>query len=359
MISRFKKLSGFVKKILIISLCTMAIILMIITIKQSKQVKKSEVFFMPVKVVKPYSGTLDKDYRITGYIESESMVTILPRISGTLTAINVDVGESVKKNSAILAMIDQEPYKLSLEQAKVAFLSSKTTYDRILSLYNANATSLQNYEQAKSQYDVYKAQYDLAMINFSYTQVKSPIDGVVLSKHASVGDLVAPQIPIITIGNIDKLMVKAGIPEKYYYFFMKNEGKISIKVTIPALNNQVISANIKTISPYISPKSKSFEISCEITKQVNGLRPGMFCYISVVLDSKKNIYFLPYDTLVLRKYLWYVKDGVANQMEYDVNFYNDKYFEVPKEYADYEFVYDGQHFLTPQQPVKVIDRKEN
>lgn len=178
----------------------------------------AEAILPPVKVMKPEFGEIRQELRLNGYVQSETMVTVLPKISGTLTDLFVNMGDPVKK-SQIIAKVDSEPYELTLQQTEAAFLTAESTYLRTEKLYKAQATSKQNYDQAKGQYETLKSQYELAKLQMKYTDIVSPVDGVVLTKHSSVGALVSSQVPIVTIGDIANLSVTVDVPEKYYTFF--------------------------------------------------------------------------------------------------------------------------------------------
>lgn len=51
----------------------------------------------PVIITSPEYGSIKRVFRINGFIESDTMVTILPKISGTLLSLKVEVGDSVQK----------------------------------------------------------------------------------------------------------------------------------------------------------------------------------------------------------------------------------------------------------------------
>lgn len=316
----------------------------------------------PVHVTAPQSGALTQVITINGYVESETMVTVLPKISGTLTELFVDVGDKVSKDQ-IIGKIDSEPYKLNLRQAEAAYLAAKSTFDRTKQLYEANATSKQNYDQAKSQYDAAKAQYELAQLNYTYTEIKAPITGSVLKKHATAGSLVSNQVPIVTIGDLEDLIIKAKIPEKYYARFSEVRGGngITATVRIPALDNREFDARIRTVAPFISAETKNFEIICELSGETTSIRPGMFLYLTFVLEKKENLFYLPFSALTGGTHLWYVEEeqetGVmtARRMEYTPGFSNDDFFEVPEKYSGYQFIVEGQHFLNEGQQVKILE----
>lgn len=311
----------------------------------------------PVTIIKPEQGKLNRVFQISGYIEAESMVTVLPRISGVLTTLTVDMGDRVSKGD-LLAEIDASPYKLQLEQARAAFLAAQSTFNRITQLYASNAASRQSYEEVKAQYEAMKAQYELAELQHSYTRVESPIDGVVLVKHSTAGSLVAPQVPIVTIGNTASLIIKAQVPEHYYHFFLRKQETMPVSVTIPALENQSFSATVTRIAPYISPETKNFEVLCALSGDTSMVRPGMFLFLTFTLDERPNTYYLPFDALVSGNSIWYVdiESDQAHKKDFTPSYYNAKYFEIPRDWSGTWFILEGQHFLREGQEVRILNK---
>ena len=227
-------------------------------------------------------------------------------------------------------------------------------------LYQANATSKQNYDQAKSQYDAAKSQYELAQLQFDYTEITAPVGGVVLQKHTSEGSLVAQQVPIVTIGDLDRLVVNAKIPEKYYAFFETNRNTMEIEAELPAMEEKDMNIRIETISPFISPETKTFEVRCTLTGETSLIRPGMFIYLTFILDKKSDVLYLPFETLVGGDTLWYIQPDncSADTVTHAPSFYNDEVFEIPDEYEEYPFIIEGQNFLREGQKCRVLNEQE-
>ncbi len=312
---------------------------------------------VPVRIVYPEPGTIRKTLSQSGYVESESMVTVLPKIAGTLTTLSADMGDRVNKGQ-IIATIDSEHHELTLKQAEAALYAAQSTFVRMEQLYNSNATSKQNYDQAKSHYDATKSQYDLALLNYRYTQIESPVSGVVLQKHTAVGSLVASQVPIVTIGDLERLVIKAKVPEKHYSYFAKNRDSLVSEARLPALGEEEIAARIRTVSPYIAPETKTFEVVCVLETDSKYLRPGMFIRLSFVLEERENIYRLPFETVVGGASLWWVdEEGCrARRMDYTPDFHNNRHFEVPAELKKRPFIIEGQHFIREGQKCRVLNR---
>jgi hypothetical protein len=186
------------------------------------------------------------------------------------------------------------------------------------------------------------------------------VDGVVLVKHASVGSLVASQVPIVTIGDLEDLRVKAKIPENHYAFFAEKESAMEVRAEVPALGGRIIGIRVEAVAPYISPESKTFETICTLTGDTDFVRPGMYVRLSFVLDERRNIDFLPNDCLVAGRYLWYLdpQGCAARRLDFEPDFANEESMQIPSKYRDYLFIIEGQHFLKEGQECRVLNDEE-
>ena len=129
-------------------------------------------------------------------------------MSGTLTRLCVEEGQAVRKGQ-ILFIIDQVPYiaalrtaEANVEAAKAAVATSRLTYDSKRELYAQKVvsefdlkTSYNSLLSAKAQLAQAEAQQINAANNLSYTEVKSPADGVVGILPYRVGTLVSAGMP--------------------------------------------------------------------------------------------------------------------------------------------------------------------
>lgn len=309
----------------------------------------------PVTVTFAERGNLQRSIKIGGHLESESIVTVLPRVSGLLKDLDVTVGDEIGKGD-LLARIDTESLNLQLQQAESAYKSSKSSFERVRNLYEANAASKQSYEEARTQYEAYKSQYDLARLQVNYASVTAPVDGVVLKTHASPGSLVAPEVPLVTIGDLDNILIRCKIPEKYYEEFLQRSEDFRIWLTRPESGTRR-EASIKSISPYISAESKNFELTARLEGRRGNLRPGMFVYTTFVLEEREDIHYLPYSIMASGDSVWYLdpEKNRARKWVPDPAFTTDDYFSIPEEYGKRPFITQGQHFLTDGQRVRILN----
>ena len=315
--------------------------------------KESGGRLIPVKVISPERGTLTNELRLNGYIQSDNIVTIVPFVSGTLKEVSVELGDKVSKDQMI-ARIDSRAYDLQLKQAEAAYFGARSTFERVEQLYNSNATTRQNYDQSKSQFDAYKSQYELAQLQVSYTEIHAPIDGTVLVIHSNQGAIAAPELPLITIGDLDSLIVKLMIPDKYYELF-RSRADMKTEIIRPAFPDKPMRAIIDNISPIINAESKNFEVSCKHLGDISTLRPGMFVYCIFETGRAENVYYLPQHILGRDNSLWYIDEAnqTAEIIKLEETFMNNEFFTIPEKYASYRFISEGQSFIQAGQKIQI------
>lgn len=354
-----------VKKVLIF--CAVAVFFFIlILLVTNKKKDEQKVETLPVVVTqKPVRQNLVESISISGYIEAKSMIPVVPFVSGTITEYPVSVGDYVEKNQ-LLAKIDDKPFRQQMIQAEAAYFAAKSTYDRVESLYKAGATTQQNYDTTRAQYDANKAQYDLAKLQLGYTEVCSPISGTVLVADQAVGDIGNQQSPVAIVADLNNLVVRLKVPEKYFDLFVSEKENLSVKITRPAEKNlfedAVSPAIIENIAPYVSPQNKTFEVVCRLTQNSERFKPGMFVKVQIAYKTYENVPVIPLNAKKMDG-SFYIYDEENQTVHFQmpdektsISSVNDGInFIVDEQFADSYFVIDGQNFVFDGQKVRLFD----
>ena len=340
----------------------LAVIFVLLTflVTRKKPVAEKPDTIPAVELEKPHNGKLVESVTISGYVEANAMIPVLPFVSGTITEYPARAGDFVEKDT-LLAKIDDAPFRQQMLQAQAAWFAAQSTFDRIENLYKAGATTQQNYDSAKAQADASKAQYDLALLQVDYTEVKAPVDGTILIADQAVGGVGNQSQPVAVLADLSNQVVRLKVPEKYFDLFTLERDSLQVTVTRPAEKNMyedaVTSATIENIAPYVSPESKNFIVVCRLDQPGNRFRPGMFVKVQVAYKTYENV---PLISLKARKL-----DGsfyVFNEADSSVKFVNGDElpldgtnFIVPEEYRNSYIVMDGQNFVFDGQKVRVFE----
>jgi RND family efflux transporter MFP subunit len=166
----------------------------------------------------------------TGTLAAVNTVDLVARIPGFVTAIHYKDGALVKKGTTLFE-IEPEPYKVKWEQAKAAedgaraqLQQAEAEFQRRADLLKRQVGTQADYDKALAQRDNDKANLEqaqanteLAKINYGYTQVAAPFDGIVTARLISVGEYVgANNTPtkLATIVQVDPIWVNFNINEQ-------------------------------------------------------------------------------------------------------------------------------------------------
>lgn len=188
-----------------------------------------------VTTVKTQSTELQTSYPAT--IKGVQDVEIRPKISGFITKINVQEGQTVKKGQ-VLFVIDNVTYEAAVRQAKAAVNSAKAqrntaklTYDNSKKLYENKVIgdfelqSAQNtYESAEAALAQAEANYIAAKQNLDFCYVTSPANGVVGTLPLKVGALVSASNLLTNVSDISTMQVYFSMTEKDMLEMGRTEG---------------------------------------------------------------------------------------------------------------------------------------
>lgn len=313
----------------------------------------------PVEVILPESRVIKESYTVTGYIEAEAMVPVVPFVSGTILEYYAENDMNVKKDQ-VLAVIDPEPYELQLKQAEAAYLAYEATFERVYNLYEKGAATKQNYDEVKAQRDAGKAQYDLAQLQLSYCYVDSPVDGTILMSNGAVGSIGTSESPIAVIADLDNLIVNLKVPEKYYLDISSNKETLKVNVTRKVNGKEyATTATLISVSPYIDPTTKTFSVKVKLDGDVSLFRPGMMVDVEIIY-REEEVLSLPQSVKKLDGSLYIVAEDYnggykAKYMELETLLGDDDYFQVDDKYKDTMFIYRGQSKVLDGQPVTITE----
>lgn len=178
--------------------------------------------------VKLENRTLMQGY--SARLDGQQVVEVRPQVSGLITRICIDEGQKVRKGQ-VLFVIDQVPYQAALAEATA---NVKSAEDNLATAkLNLESTEVLREKNVVQDYDLNAARNELAVAeaalaqaqemsarnNLSYTEVKSPVDGVASMIAYRVGALVSSSIsePLVTLSDDSNV----------YAYFSLNESQIT------------------------------------------------------------------------------------------------------------------------------------
>lgn len=181
----------------------------------------------PLLVVKPEDKNLSVKY--TAVLEGRQDVEVRPEVSGLITKVCVEEGAKVRKGQ-VLFVIDQVPYRAALQKAQAAVATAEAALanaqlslegkeelfkEKVISDFELR-TARNTHKSAEASLLQAKAELRDAENNLSYTEVKSPVDGVAGMTSFRIGALVGPSMstPLITVSDNSQMYAYFSLSEK-------------------------------------------------------------------------------------------------------------------------------------------------
>lgn len=164
-----------------------------------------------------------------GNVVAEQQAQIASRLTGFISAINVQEGQSVVAGQRLFTVDPSEVQgqlsqaQAGLAQAEAALADAKNDYTRFGTLYKEEAIPKQQWDKVRLQYQVAQQQSAAARAaansagaQMRYATLTAPFAGVVTQKLANVGDLATPGKPVLVIENPAKLQVQTSVPAEIF-----------------------------------------------------------------------------------------------------------------------------------------------
>jgi len=322
--------------------------------QKKKEAEIVEEIKVPVILTQPEFRTLEKTIHFRGFVESDHTVNVYPQSMGILQSVLVEEGEKVEAGQ-LIAVLDNEAARLNLKQAEVAYNLAREDWNRYKNMYEQSLISQQQYQNVESNYQAKKAQFELATVQYEYSQVTSPITGVIQRVNMEPGVLVSSQVNLMSIFSQGNNIIKVDIPEKYYEFFSSNPD-MEVQIYRPGNSQEIYEAHIQYVSPYIARGTMKFQVTLELNDQ-GIMIPGMYTEAAFIIERKENQLSLPYNVLTRKGELWSVDDqNRVHSIDLNEPFQGDRFFALPQEFQDHQFIAEGQHFLTEGQEVNIRNR---
>jgi len=196
---------------------------------------------------------------IQGRIDADENVALSSEVPGTITKINVKVGDEVTKGQ-VLAETDARAMQQQIQDLQTNLDLAKQVYDRQKNLWDQKIGTEIQYLQAKTTKESLENKMGSMQEQIRMSKIISPINGTVDMVNIKVGQSVMPGLNAITVINFSNLKVKADVAESY-----ANRVKTGneVQVLFPDTKDS-INAKVSYASRAISNLSRTFNVEVNL-----------------------------------------------------------------------------------------------
>ncbi len=262
-----------------------------------------------------------------GRIRAQQFVEVRARVEGYLQKMLFKEGSFIKKDQTLF-IIDPTIYSArvnkaaaQLNKAKAIAVKAKRDLDRIRPLYEANAASQLDLDNAVAAYegataDVAVCQADLtqAQLTLGYTAVKSPISGYISQRSADIGTLVGPsaQSLLATVVKSDTVRVDFSMTALDYLRSKsrnvtigeddkERDWKSTVTITLADGKEYPSKGVVDFADPQVDPKTGTFSVRAEMPNPDHILLPGEFTKVKLLMDVRDSVVVVPQKALTVDK----------------------------------------------------------
>lgn len=289
---------------------------------------------------------------ITGTIEANVFTHIKSPAGGTINMLSVRENEQVEKNRIIAVINPTEREALISEnRLQVQQIESKLeTTDQNSEEYQATLDKLR---KAKSNLEYAKNMYQTV-------SVISPMSGLVTQRYLDEGSQVGIGEKMLTISDMNSLVIKASVNEKYFEAIEKGK---TLRVMLNAYPNDTLTGRISLVYPQIDPQTRSVNFDIKILNFNKKLLPGMMASVKIPVSVKENAVVIPEHAVLTspdNKNFIYIADddSIAHRRVVHTGIASGNKLEITKGLQINEkVVVAGQEMLKDGMKVKIVKNK--
>jgi RND family efflux transporter MFP subunit len=271
-----------------------------------------------VEVAVPMQRSITRYLEATGNTAPIKNVDLVARVQGFLQSINYKDGTLVKEGTTLFT-IEPETYKLKLEQAQAAesglqasMKQAEADFKRQSDLVQKQAvsqatldTSTAARENAQANLQQAQVNTKIAAVNYGYTNVVAPFDGIVSAHLVSIGELVGVASPtqLANIVALDPIYVNFNVNEQDVLKIREEARRRGM--TVDEIRQLPVEVGLQTesgfphkgkldyISPTLNQSTGTLAVRGILPNADRALLPGFFVRVRVPFDEQKNALLVP------------------------------------------------------------------
>lgn len=267
---------------------------------------------VPVEVMSPFRGDVFAMYSGTASLETEEEAVVVAKVGGEVTELLVEEGDRVKAGD-VLARLDGDRLRLEMQRAQANLKKLEQEYERNVELRERGLVSAGAFEGIKYELDSLRAAYNLARLEYGYTDIRAPIDGVISERFIKVGNTISANDRVFRITDMDPLLSYLFVPEKE---FRRLTPGLPAQMAVDAIPGEKFTASILRVSPVVDPETGTFKVTLAVNDASERLKPGMFGRFQIIYDRRESVLLVPRMAVLeeeARKSVFVVEDGIAQR----------------------------------------------
>ncbi|MCB1865057.1 MAG: efflux RND transporter periplasmic adaptor subunit [Chromatiales bacterium] len=238
-----------------------------------------------------------RERRLDGVVEAVHEATISAQTAGQVAEVLYDVQDVVEKDAIVVRLRDTEQRaalnkaEADLAEAQAVLREQQANYKRVAELKQRDVVSQAEFDKvaaglktAEARAKAAEAGVKRAREQVEYTVVRAPYTGIVTKRHVNVGESVNPGTPIMAGFSLEKLRVRAEVPQR-----LIEPVRALKQARVLTDGGRSLAVSKLTIFPYATEGSNSFVVRLDLDEADGELFPGMFVKVAFVVGIEERL----------------------------------------------------------------------
>ena len=253
-------------------------------------------------------STIADQVRSYGTVKAQDLVSVSPQVSNRLTDIYVDLGDTVEAGQLMAKIYDKtfrdqlSQAQAQLAQSRIALRRDSAQFERQRQLLEMDLVSDSEYEIALATYRNTMAQLESARAsltqaqeNFNFTEVRAPVNGVVVSRSLEEGDLAPSGQTLFELASDSGFETRIFLPVQDW-----RSVRIGQSVQLRVSNEASVSATgiVSRKSPQLDPTTGLGEVVITLSQVGGSIYSGVLAENLINIQTNDNAVVIPRSALV-------------------------------------------------------------
>ncbi len=309
--------------------------------EQSQPVRAAEAAPVEVRVLRVAAQPFAPTVPVTGTLVSRSRVDVKAETTGRVIRFPKEEGDRVAAGEPVL-WVDDEPYRLALEQAETAVrvaeaglerarvveAHARAERERARNLLRSGGITDKDLKAAElaerdaaaqvslaaAQLEQARAALAVAQKKLRDTVVRAPVPGEIQRKFVNVGAYVEPPTAVFTLVDNGRLELESQVPSVELAAIRPGQ---KVTFTVAAYPERDFEGRVIEIGPAVDPQSRSAKVRIQVSNPGGALKDGMFAQGEIRTGAERRAVVIPSpavhreDTSARQSFVYVVEEGKA------------------------------------------------
>lgn len=311
----------------------------------------------PVEIIEVSEREYSIPVRTTGILATREQMKLSFMTGGIVKEVQAKEGLSYKRGD-MLAVLDLSEVQATVDQARIGLEKAQRDLRRARNLYQDSVATLEQYQNARSAFEVARSSLQIAEFNLKHSSIGAPADGKVQKVMVEANELIAPGHPAILYASTeDDWILRASLTDKDIVRLSLGD---TARLNIDAFPDRVFAGEVSELGTVADPVTGTYEVEVRLLQNNPLFRTGFFARAEIIPAMSGRSVMVPLECVVdandRQAVVFVYSEGSVEKRNIKTGALVDRYLVVREGLSAGEKVVSrGAHYLKAGMQVTVLN----